>query len=141
VPRIGHHLNMMTDNEAAGDRGRRHYASRAGERERTRERILGELLQIHCGELRIEVYPSGVVVSDGDALWTASAGALLRGAQAVKAELVRIRRGTDDPAEHGFRAYDRLCSVVPSLARADEPRHRRTVKAWRREHGAPGNWS
>jgi len=133
---------MMTDNEAAGDRGRRHYASRAGERERTRERIQEALAQIHCDSLRIEVYPSGVVVSDGEALWTASPGALLRGAAALKteAELAHIRRGTDDPAEHGFRAYDRLCSVVPTLSRADEPRHRRTVKAWRREHGAPGNW-
>lgn len=132
---------MMTDNATAGDRGRKHYASRAAERERTRERILEALLQVDCGSLRIEVYPSGVVVSDGEALWTASPGALLRGAQALKAELVSIRRGTDDPAEHGFRAYDRLCSVVPALSRQDQARHRRVIKAWRREHGAPGNWS
>jgi hypothetical protein len=132
---------MMSDNAATGGRERRHYASRAAERKRTRERILGELLQIDCGSLRIEVYPSGVVVSDGEALWTASAGALLRGAQSLKAELMKIRRGTEDPAEHGFRAYDRLCSVVPTLSRKDEPRHRRTVKAWQREHGTPGNWS
>jgi hypothetical protein len=84
----------MSDNATAGDRGRRYYASRAAERERTRERILGEMLQIDCGSLRIEVYPSGVVVSDGEALWTASAGALLRGAQAVRAKLASIRRGT-----------------------------------------------
>jgi hypothetical protein len=132
---------MVSDNATAGDRGPRHYASRAAERKRTRERILAALEEIHCGSIHIEVFPSGVVVSDGDALWTASAGALLRGAQAVKAELVRIRRGTDDPAEHGVRAYGRLCSVVPALSRTDEPRHQRTVKAWRREHGAPGNWA
>jgi hypothetical protein len=134
---------MVSDNATAGDRGRRSYASRAGERERTRERILEALRQIHCDSLRIEVYPSGVVVDDGEAMWTASPGALLRGAAALKteAELARIRRGTDDPAEHGFRAYARLCSVVPALSRTDEPRHRRTVKAWRRGHGRPGNWS
>jgi hypothetical protein len=134
---------MMSDNATARGRERRRYTSRAGERERTRERILEALGQIHCGSLRIEVYPSGVVVYDGEALWTASPGALLRGAAALNtdAELMSIRRDTDDPAEHGFRAYDRLCSVVPSLSRVDEPRHRRTVKAWRREHGAAGNWS
>lgn len=132
---------MTSDNATVGNRGRRHYVSRVEERERTRARILGALLQIDCGSLRIEVYPSGVVVSDGEALWTASAGALLRGAEMLKTELVKIRRGTDDPAEHGFRAYDRLCSVVPTLSRKDEPRHRRVVKAWQREHGRDGNWS
>lgn len=115
--------------------------SRASERERTRERILEALRQIDCGSLRIEAYPSGVVVSDGEALWTADAGDMLRGAEMLHAELVSIRRGTDDKAEHGFRAYGRLCSVVATLSRKDETRHRRTVKAWQREHGATGNWA
>lgn len=119
--------------------------SRAAEQRRQTEiRILTALREIGCGSLRIDAYPSGVVVNDGDAPWTARPGDILAGVRKVKAGLDALKRGTDDPAEHGFRAYDRLCSVTPYLARGDaaaRARHDRCVKAWRRDHpGRSGNW-
>lgn len=120
--------------------------NRAAEQRRATEiRILTALREIGCGNLGIDAYPSGVVVNDGDSLWTARPGDILAGVRKVKAGLDAISRGTDDPAEHGFRAYDRLCSFVPYMARGDataKARHGRCVKAWRRDHpGRQGNWT
>lgn len=117
--------------------------SRAKEQRRQTEiRILTALREIGCGSLRIDAYPSGVVVNDGDSLWTARPGDILAGIRKVRAGLAAIKRGTDDPVEHGFRAYDRLCSVTPYLARSDAARHARVVKAWQRDNpGRSGNWT
>lgn len=120
--------------------------SRAAEQRRQTEiKILTELRELGLGNLEVAAYPSGVVVNDGACLWTARPGDILAGARKVKAGLVALKRGTDDPAEHGFRAYDRLCSVTPCLERGGssaKARHARVVKAWRRDNpGRSGNWS
>lgn len=119
--------------------------SAAEKRTRAEIKILTALREIGCGSLIVDAYPSGVVVNDGDSLWTAKPGDLLAGVRKVKADLASIKRGTDDPAEHGFRAYDRLCSVTLYMLRGDDSakrRHERCVKAWRRDHpGRQGNWA
>lgn len=115
--------------------------SAAAERERLRSRLVEALAGVHLESLIVEVYPSGVVINDGECLWSARPGDLLVGVAKVKTGLASVRNGTDDPAEHGFRAYNRLCSVTPCLQEIDASLHARVVKAWRRKHGRDGNWS
>jgi hypothetical protein len=117
------------------------------ERRRAKQvrRIQAALAAAMCGGMRVEMYPGGVVVNDGDSMFTARPGDVLRGAAKVRAGIDAIRRETDDPAEQSCRAYDRLCAVTPVLSRGDaaeRARHARVVKAWRREHpGCAGNWA
>ena len=64
----------------------------AARRNRTARRIKEELRAAGLHGLRVEIYPSGVVINDGDSLWTARPSALLRGAKRVQKELADIQR-------------------------------------------------
>ncbi len=120
--------------------------SRAARRRSTATyRLRNALDDAGLESLAFSVFPAGVVVDDGDTLWTARPSDLIRAAKRVAKELVDIKRREADRDEQGVRAYDRLCSLAPYLARQrGEPAqraHRRTVKAWQRQTGALGNWA
>jgi hypothetical protein len=94
--------------------------------------------------LKIDTFGPGVVVNDGDSLWTCRAEDMLRGAESLvedgTAERLRRLDGDDEAGR-----YDALCRRVRYLAHgneADRALHEQLVAAWREAHqGSEGNWS
>ena len=82
--------------------------------------------------IEFEEFPGGVVVNDGQFLWTASKAA-------VKKSLAALKKKGEDIEEP--EVYGKFCRMTPYLQKANPALHDRLVKRWRKEHDAPGNWS